>query len=295
MSTINFSRDIRIFGRNLAAAGHLGDVAAQVAAVERLPTLAVAPGLTEAKAHLMEVCEHLLGETTFQGQALELHAASVCSRAFRLAQVFACEDLAAERSGRRQILDGAQWRIVHRALLAGCAGQVPVLRRLGTFQPPIWALDLLELTTRLAEVGWGPEEVSLKARVLRKPDAAEKRAAAAHGQRLISAKERLLAENPEAREEAAHWAACWRKELAPAPRPEGFLAVCEGAALRMPETYRRPVESAETTAARAAEERRKSGEVVTIRGWRGPYRAHREVVDVLAENRRMASAYARSA
>jgi len=293
MTSINFSRDVRLFAARMGQ--DACDILTQVAALERLPSVAIPAGLGEAKAHLLEVAAHLTGETTFQGEALELHAASVCCRAFRLAAAFAREDLAAERSGRQQILTGDEWRGVHRAIVAGCQGQVPVLRRTGTFKPPMWAVDLLEMTARLAEVGWGHEEILLKARACSQPTAAERRAAAEHTHRMVNRKKAWIAERPEAYEEAEAWYNANRANLSH-PRPAGGLDIDGVCWVRMSPQYRTPAESAEVAAAARQRELDRSNQTVLIgRGGRKPFRAHRDVLDCLNENRRKASEFARCA
>lgn len=291
-TSINFSRDVRIFAARMG--DQACDILSQTAAVDRLPSVAVPPGLSEAKAHLLEVAEHLLGETTFQGEALELHAASVCCRAFRLAAAFAHEDLAAERSGRQMILTGDEWRGVHRAIVAGCQGQVPVLRRQGTFKPPMWAVDLLELTARLGETGWGHEEILVKARAQSQPTAAERRAAAEHTKRMVLRKEAWLAERPEALIEAEEWYNANRRNIQPSPRPAGFLDVDGVCHIRMSPGYRTPAESAEVAEAKRQQELATANATVLCgRGSNAPFRAHREIVDLLRENRSRASEFAR--
>lgn len=292
MTTLNFSRDIRLFAARMG--DQAADVLSQVAAVDRLPPVDVPAGLAEAKAHLLEVAAHLTGETTFQGEALELHAASVCSRAFYLAGAFAREDLAAERSGRRQILTGDEWRGVHRAILAGCAGQVPILRRQGTFAPPRWAVDLLQMTARLGEIGWGEAEGQLKVRAQREPTAAERRAAAEHTKRMVARKEAWLAERPEALLEAEEWYNANRRNILPSPRPAGFLDIDGVCFIRMSPGYRTPAESAEVAeAARQRELASSNATVLCGRGGNAPFRAHREVLDILRENRSRGAEFAR--
>jgi hypothetical protein len=291
-TSINFSRDIRIFSSTFG--DNMGDVVAQVAAAERLPVMGVSPGLAESKAHLLEVVAHLKGETTFQGSGLELHAASVCGRAMRLAQAFACEDLASERSGRQTILSSDQWRQVHQAVVAGCSGNVPTFRRNGTFRPPVWALDLLEMTGRLAEVGWTEAEVRIKARALGQPDAAERKAAADYASAMISRKAKWLKEWPEATEEARAWIQYNRPHLQAKARPAGALQIDKQVWVRMSPQYRTPAESAEVAEANRQRELESSNATVLIgRGGRSPFRAHREVVEILRENGRKASEYAR--
>jgi hypothetical protein len=292
MSTLNFARDIRIFSPIMG--DNLGDVASQVAIVEGLPSMAVKPGLVEARAHLLEVCAHLLGDTTFQGSALELHAASVCCRAMRLAAAFAMEDLAAERQGRLQVLNGDQWRLVHRALLAGTAGQVPVIRRIGTFHPPKWVVDILQMTARLGEIGWGADEVHLAARCNAEPTQAEKRAAAEHTQRLISRKGGHLGMNPEAVLEAREWLNANRANVQAVPRPAGALAINGQVWIRMSPEYRSPSESLEVAEAKRQRELAAANATVLCgRGGSRPFVAHREILEILQENCSKAAEYAR--
>ncbi|MFA6132469.1 MAG: hypothetical protein WC869_00480 [Phycisphaerae bacterium] len=294
MTTLNFARDIRLFAPRLGE--NITDVVAQVASVERLPSMAVTPGLAEAKTHLMEVCHHLLGDITFQGQALELHAASVCCRALRIASAFAHEDLAAERSGRLQILSGNEWRTIHQAVMAGCAGQVPVLRRMGTLRPPKWALDLIELTGRLGEVGWGTDEVRLKHRVLSEPNSAERRAAAEHTQRMIARKAAHLGLHTDAVAEAKAWLVLNGEHVKAKPRPAGCLSIDGMVWIRMSPMYRTPAESAEVATERRQRELNAADQTVVCGGRTSkPFRAHREVLDCLADNRRKASEFARNA
>lgn len=291
-NSINFSRDIRLFAARMG--DQACDILTQTAAVDRLPSVLVPAGLGEAKAHLLEVVAHIQGDSTFQGEALELHAASVCCRAFRLAAAFAHEDLAAERSGRQQILTSDEWRGVHRAIVAGCQGQVPILRRQGTFKPPLWAVDLLELTARLGEMAWGHEEILVKARAQSQPTAAERRAAAEHTKRMVSRKQAWLAERPEALIEAEAWYNANRRNIQPSPRPAGFLDVDGVCFIRMSPQYRTPAESAEVAEAKRQRELAAANATVLCgRGSNAPFRAHREVLDILRENRSRASEYAR--
>lgn len=294
MTTISFARDLRIFAPIMG--DNLGDVAAQIATVEGLPTMAVKPRLVEARSHLLEVCTHLLGDTTFQGSAMELHAASVCCRAMRLAAAFATEDLAAERQGRLQVLTGDQWRLVHRALLAGTAGQVPVIRRIGTFHPPKWVVDILQMTARLGEIGWGGEEVRLAARCLAEPTQQEKRAASEHTQRLISRKGGHLGMNPEAVLEAREWLNANRANVQAVPRPAGALAINGQVWIRMSPEYRSPAESLEVAEAKRQRELAAANATVLLgRDGRKPFVAHREIVEILRDNQKQASSYARGA
>lgn len=294
MPTLNFSADIRIFAARMGE--NACDMLSQVATVERLPNLGVTPGLAEARRHLLEVAAHLRGDTTFQGSPLELHAASVCSRGLRLAAAFAREDLAAERSGRDTILTSAEWYDVHRAVLAGTAGQVPVLRRIGTFHPPKWALDLIEMTTRLAEVGWGPDEVRLKARALAEPTAVERRAAADHTARMIARKDAWLASRPEALEEATAWWGMYRHAVEATPRPAGGLDIDGVCWIRLPAAIRQTAPSRASVMEVRQMELAQAGQTV-VRGHASGHRftAHREVVGCLADNGRKAREFARCA
>jgi hypothetical protein len=213
----------------------------------------------------------------------------------RLASAFACEDLAAERQGRNTILDATEWRLVHRGLLAGCAGQVPIFRRVGAFTPPEWALGLLNLTVRLAESGWGPEEASMRARGQREPGAEEKRAAGFYSRALIHRKAAWLAAQPEAVEEANAWVRFNRAQTQPKPRPAGGLHVDGAVWLRMPAGTRQPAESLAVTQQRQRQAAAETTKVVRIRGRDGnSYTSHRDVLNILADNRRKASEFARN-
>jgi hypothetical protein len=291
--SLNFRLDLAIFAHTMG--DNLCDATTQVAIVEDLPSLGAIAGLSQAKAHLMGVVAHLLGDTTFQGQALELHAASVAGRAMRLAQAFACEDLAAERSGRRMILDADQWRQVHQAVIAGCSGQVPILRRNGTFRPPLWAVDLLELTGRLGETGWADAEIRIKARAMGQPSPEERRAAEAHNARMIAQKAAWVAKNPEARDDAeAWWTANRHQAFNRKPRPVGCLRIDHAVYIRLPAAYRTPAESAEVAEAKRQQDIAAGAATVLVgRGGRAPFVAHKDVLEILRDNRRKASEFAR--
>lgn len=292
-TSIQFLRDIRIFAQEYGE--NIVDIVAQVASVERLPSMGLPPGLAEARANLLEWCEALTGETTFAGGFLELHVVSVISRAMRLAATFAQEDIMAERNRGIMILTNDQWRLVHRAILAGCAGQVPVIRRNGTLRPPKWAVDLIQLTGRLAEVGWGHEECSLKAKAFGEPSKEERKAASELGAVMIARKNAHLAAHPEATAEALCWLKANAKYLEPRPRPEGALSITGRVWVRMSAPYRTPVASDAAVAEQRATEQARSREKVFVRGAHGPVRVDREVAEILRDNREKASAHARNA
>jgi len=290
---LSFDRDLRIFAPQLGDS--LPDVAHQVAAVDRLPTMAHRVTLGEAKAHLLEVTEHLLGETHYQDEGLGLHTLSVCSRSMKLAAAFACEDVAAERQGRPCILSADEWRAVHRAILEGGSGEKPVLRRNGTFRPARWAVDLIQLTGRLAEVGFGPAEDSLRRRALAEPSREERQAATAHMKSLIAKKEAWLeAEEAEHLEEAQAWIRYNRAHLAPKPRPRGHLDVDGVVHVWLPPHYRTPEEAAAAAEERRARERQAAGQTKVVAGRvQNPTRVDAECHAILKAARRQAAEFAR--
>jgi len=294
MSDINFARDLRIFAPRMG--DNLADVVSQVAIVDQLPSMFVAPGLGEAKAHLLEVATHLNGEDSYVGGALELHTISLCGRAMRLANAFATEDIHAERKGAYQILNGNEWRTIHQAIINGCAGSYPVLRRNGTLRPPKWAVDLLQLTSRLAEIGQSHEEVRLKARALSEPSADERKLAEQLGQMMIRRKNDHIRDNPEAVVEAESWIRINSQNITPRLRPEGGLDIDGMVWVRMSAPYRSPMASEAykgEVRKREIDESKRTTLVVGAHADK-PFRADRECVGILRDNARVAQAYVRS-
>jgi hypothetical protein len=286
-ATVNFIHDLAIFAPSMDA-HTLKNVAETVFVAEgSLPVMTARPSLALAKKHVMTVVEHLLSDFVYLG-GLELHLQSVITRAGYLLQAFAREDLASERSGRLNILSGEEWRRVHTAIVRGCMGYVPMIRRNGTMRPAGWAVDLLEMTARLAEVSWGVNERTIAAAAHRGPSENEKKIASTYTKGMIAAKDAMLASAaPEARQLATAWLKDKAQFLRPTPRPAGCLDLDGKSWIRLPPKYR-TVEESEAAAAEAAiRERNAAGATVIHGGWTMPVaRVSREIVDCLRDNRK---------
>ncbi len=292
---ISFTKDLRIFAPRIGA--NLHDVAHQVAAVDRLPTMGVKVGVVEAKSHLLEVATYLVADSHYEDGGIGLHTLSVCTRAMRLAAAFACEDVAAERQGRPCILSPDEWRAVHRAVVTGSSGDRPTLRRNGTFRPARWAVDLIELTGRLAEVGFGPAEAAVRHRAMEEPSREERQAATAHSKGLIRLKEDFLRQHAGLREEAVAWVKFNERHLLPTPRPEGHLDVDGVVHLRMPAMHRTPGPSRAVVEKQLVHEREQAKRRINVVASRvdKPVRVDKECHAILAEARRQAAQFARGA
>jgi hypothetical protein len=286
-AVVNFIHDLAIFGPSMDPQT-LKNVAETVFVAEgSLPVMTARPSLARAKQHAMTVVEHLLSDFVYLG-GLELHMQSVITRAGYLLQAFAREDLASERSGRLNILSSEEWVRVHTAIVRGCMGYVPMIRRNGTMRPAGWAVDLLEMTARLAEVAWGANERTIAAAAHRAPSEDEKKIAFTYTKGMIKAKDEMLAEAaPEARQLANAWLKAKAEFLRPTPRPAGCLDLDGKSWIRLSSKYRTATESAIAAAEAEVRERNAAGATVVHGGWTMPIaRVSREIMDCLRDNRK---------
>jgi hypothetical protein len=286
-ATINFVHDLAIFAPSMDH--HTLKAVAEIVLVSEgtLPIMTARPSLARAKQHAMTVVEHLLSDFVYLG-GLELHMQSVVTRAGFLLQAFAREDLASERSGRAQILSFDEWNLVHKAIVRGCMGYVPLIRRNGSMRPARWAVDLLEMTARLAEVAWGANERTIQATANKAASEGERRSAVTYADGMIKAKNAMLAEaSADMKSIVAGWMKRKVEFLTPSPRPAGCLDLDGKSWIRLPSKYRTAEESEAAAAESAIRERNAAGATVIHGGWTMPIaRVSREIVDCLRDNRK---------
>ena len=297
LSTKGFRTDLRLWFSQMNR-DHLVRIVATVAAMGRLPTMAVRPGAAEAVELLLASARHVNGETTFVGGALETHMRSVISRSLgRVASALSLLDLTAQHMGTPLYLTSDQWREVYRALLNGCAGRAPVLCQNGSLTPPRWVVDLLLNVRRLAEVGYGAEDMVLERRAMTPPTADERKLASQLQHDMLRRSDEFLRENPEAHEEAKSWLNANSNYLVTRPRLAGHVEVVPGVYLRARAGYYQPTESLACEKARRHREIDESRQTALVVGAHAdkPFRASREIVGILRENAKAASSQARHA
>lgn len=293
---MSLSTDIRMFF-HLIKPEHQINVLATVATVDRLPSMAIHPGVVEAKALLLDVARHVNGETTFVGGPLETHMRSYVNRSLGwVASCLSTEDLMAQHQGGVSHLDADEWREIYRALLNGCAGRAPILSTNGTLKPPRWISDSMSNICRLAEVGLGAEALQLIQRAEAQPSADERKLAGQLQADMLRRSAEFLRSHPEAFEEAEHWLKANATYLKPKPRPEGGLSVNNKVWLRMSAPHRVPQASQACETERRHREVSESSRKALYVGARSdqPFMADRECVELLRGNAKSASTYARS-